>query len=313
MSIVVVVPTIRYETEYQEFLKAWDNQFRAFSVDLITIEDGETQKIHYHRYWEDGSRPMLFLSPNDLMREDYDLIPKKSPACRNLGFAGVAKGWNIHNCEMILTLDDDTRPYGDTIGDHLKQLQRRVPVSWLSSTQDGELYMRGFPYGVRTEAPVKVSHGVWHGVPDLDAPTQLVLGARHDVKFYRGPVPWGIYMPICGMNLAFTFDMLKHVYYAPVVDFPGAERFDDIWMGTHLTDAAVVDDFAIVSGYAAVKHERASNIWVNLRNEAVGMKHNEDYWRLGNHGQHPWFTEYDDKRRRWRQLVQSWQKSVSIS
>lgn len=314
MNIVVVVPTIRYETEYQEFLKAWDEQFRAFSVDLITIEDGDVQKIHLRSYNSKGSIEHPTPTPEGLMGDALHLVPKKSPACRNLGFAWIAYGWRLQDVDMVLTLDDDTRPFGDTIGDHLRQLRRRVPVSWLSSTADGEMFMRGFPYVLREEAPVWVSHGVWHGVPDLDAATQLVLGEHHSPSFYKGPVPKGIYMPICGMNLAFRPEALPYIYYAPVVDFPGAQRFDDIWMGIHLVNRAAEHKFAIVTGYAAVKHERASNVWKNLQQEAVGMQLNEAYWFNGDRMmEHPWFRSYWEKRTEWLNKVSVWLQSASTS
>ncbi len=304
MTIAVVVPTIRYDTRYKEFLEAWEFLFHKHKVTLITIEDGLFPIIHHDFY--DGERILHLDSPDIsiIMGKDIDLIPCLSPACRNLGFLFIAK--HLISTDTIITLDDDVVPGGgDPISDHVNALHRNVPVSWMASTVgDPPLYMRGFPYGVRQEAEVWVSHGVWYGVPDMDAPTQMIIGEHPDVSFYRGPVPKEVMFPICGMNLAFDIQALPYVYYAPVVDLKGAERFDDIWMGIHLKKKLDRLGKALVTGFAAVHHDRASNVFVNLNKEHYGIQLNETYWQ----GWQPdrWFKDYDDKRLRWEELTKKY-------
>jgi reversibly glycosylated polypeptide/UDP-arabinopyranose mutase len=161
--------------------------------------------------------------------------------------------------------------------------------------------MRGFPYAVREEAPVWVSHGVWRNIPDLDAPTQLVLGSRPYVDYYRGVVPKGVLFPVCGMNLAFRREALPLAYWCPCKRLPGAERFDDIWMGIHMKRGLDAAGAALVTGFAECIHTRLSDTFANLRQEAVGIGLNERYWQ-GEDGD-PFFVEYDAMRRRWAERM----------
>ncbi|PJF26671.1 MAG: hypothetical protein CUN52_15530, partial [Phototrophicales bacterium] len=115
------------------------------------------------------------------------LVATKSPACRNWAFSVIQKEYR--QVDFVITLDDDTLPYEDTIADHIHALKMHVPDPRLQSSfyNTNMFFPRGFSYRRRKETPVVVSHGVWHGVKDWDAPTQLVLG-NPDVDFYRGVV-----------------------------------------------------------------------------------------------------------------------------
>jgi len=184
-------------------------------------------------------------------------------------------------------------------------------VSWFSSTAWGSPYMRGFPYGIRSEAPVWVSHGVWQNIPDLDAPSQLVLGESPEVRFYRGPVPKGVMFPLCGMNLAFRRAALPFMYWAPVVNLPGAQRFDDIWMGLHAKEALDRAGAALVTGLSSCIHTRLSNVFKNLEQEALGIGINETYWRGTDRANwrgikrqcESFFADYERMRTEWCRLM----------
>ena len=296
--IAVVVPTVpgSRDAVYQTFLAEWHKQFTTHKVELVTVFDGDEPRVVHNKN---------SFSVDDVMRLelragqfDYgDLIFNKNDGVRNLGFAYVARF--LPDVEVIITLDDDVLPYGYTIADHLHTLARRVPTSWISTASR---FMRGFPYGVRDEAQVVVSHGVWHGVKDYDAPTQLVQG-NPDVTFFEGPIPRGTLAPICGMNLAFHVSVLKHVYFAPMGPKVGMDRFADIWMGIYLKRALDEAGLAIYSGGAAVEHERASNVFTNLQKEARGLALNETLWQ-GDESD-PYFAMYAEKRARWVQFLQT--------
>lgn len=269
-SICCVVPSIR-ETQMAEFRKAWAPLFEKHGVTLITVWDGETPKITVNDRsngekqvndpvkWSMGDHVTLF--------KNHDLICRRTDAVRNLGFIFVAD--TCHgNADYILTLDDDVHPPAgsDPIQEHLDVLQRRVPISWMNTalpsgkpdsipkTRDEidnvPLYLRGFPYGIRDEAPVKVSHGVWVNVPDFDGKTQLELGKcdacsslrsemnlnptenmkclkcngtgydgsrlPYSLPYFRGPIPKGTYFPFCGMNVMVHRDALPYLYFAPM-------------------------------------------------------------------------------------------------
>jgi hypothetical protein len=231
------------------------------------------------------------------MGYDTDLIFNKNDGVRNLGFAYIARF--LPKVETIITLDDDTLPLPNSIRGHLAALNKRFPLSWMSTASD---YVRGIPYGVRKEGECVVSHGVWKGIMDWDAPTQLVKGNRQ-LKFYKGTIPRGVYFPFCGMNVAFKRKMLPYMYYAPMGYRVGMDRFADIYLGINLKRKCDENDWAIATGYSKVVHERASDPWKNLEKEVVGggLKLNETYW-CGNE-QDPYFKLYKDCRKRWEEWM----------
>lgn len=285
-GIAVVVPTIR---DMKPFMKAWRPLFDKHAAEVIIVRDGDKPKVgvwsqYRHQY-----------SAEEVMGKYTDCLTNFNAGIRNLGFAYIAK--YLPSIESIITLDDDETPIGDPIQDHLDALSRRVPVSWMSTLVDD--YSRGFPYGIREEAEVVLSHGVWEGVADWDAPTQLVRGSHYPAEFYRGPIPKGVYYPMCSMNLAFKKKMLPYIFHAPWA--LGINRFDDIFTG--ITSKREIDKrgWAAVTGYARVKHERASNTFKNLQDEAPGILLNETFWQ--GDISHEYFKIYRGKYGRWREWL----------
>lgn len=296
-NIAVVVPSHRQELT-DLFLSHWQPLFDRHNVEFVLVND-EGSSPHIEHTSSDGV--LHDILPHLKEKEELapeNLVSNKCAGVRQLGFAYIAK--YLPNVEYILTFDTDTAPVGDPIQDHIDQLNRRVPISWISTSTD--MYMRGFPYQVREEAPVMLSHGVWNIVPDYDAPTQLLTPKDFKPTYYKGTIPKGIFAPICGMNLAFRREALPYIYFAPVGQFRGAERFDDIW-----GFIPVIEDFAklnwgIVTGYATVDHQRASNVFTSLEKEAVGIRKNEEYWQ-GIHDD--WYKDFITKREAWFNLIKN--------
>jgi Reversibly glycosylated polypeptide len=286
-DIAVVVPTVAYRADiFAKFIEAWRPLFEAHNVHFVKVVDGEEPVLHYN-----GEEYSIM----GIMGEYGDCLTNWNAGIRNLGFAFIAK--YLSEVEYIITLDDDEVPIGDPIQDHIDALDKRVPVSWISTAVDD--YTRGFPYGVREEAEVVLSHGVWEGVADWDAATQLVKGSHRPVEFYRGPVPKGVYFPVCSMNLAFKRCMLPYIYQTPWA--LGVKRFDDIFAGIEAKREIDKHGWAAVTGYARVHHERASNVFTNLENEALGLRLNEDFWK--GKEEHEYFKEY-------RKLYAVWQSFI---
>lgn len=286
--ISVVIPTYRPEG-YKDFLARWEEQFKKHDVHLVTVWDGNEPKIEYRdNFW------------NNTEIKGHELVANHCAGVRNLGFLFVAQ--HLPDVEYIITLDDDMTPDGDTIGDHIKTLQKRLPISWFSHS--GEAYMRGFPYGVRSEAPVMLSHGIWQLNPDWDAPTQLLNGNAPHGDYYKGAIPKGSFFNFCGMNVGFRREALPYVYYAPVSDLKGAERFDDIYCGIPMKADFDTNNWAIATGYASCIHERASNVFHNLEKEAVGIRYNETYWQ--GKLDHEWFYKFHQKRDEWKEIMKKY-------
>lgn len=301
--IAVVVPTIRPE-RMKKFRECWGPLFNKHMVKLFVVEDGDDPVCN-------GTK--LSQCP----QEWRDLVYSRNDGVRNFGFLLSLKELGRHVLQTIVTLDDDVFPYNDNdpIQEHMDALLwdkewysgdpskwvRKVPISWFSTASE---YMRGFPYGVREEAEVWVSHGVWQGVHDYDGPTQLTQGNK-PATFYKGPIPRGCLTPICGMNLAFRIEALPWMYFAPMGKSLGVQRFADIWMGVSLKRELDIQNKAIVSGYSTVYHERASNVLSNLEQEAVGIRWNE-HWQYGpalDSSGVNYFDLYQKKMTQWRIVV----------
>ncbi len=276
--IGVVVPTIRHK-KMRQFKKAWKPLFDKHNVQLFEVVDGEEPYIKN----ENGEKYLLEHI------EIKDTIYNFNDGIRNFGFAIIAKYYS--EIEYIISLDDDVEPIGDPIQDHLNALSMKVPISWMSTTNK---FTRGFPYNKRKEAEVVLSHGVWKGVADWDAPTQLIKG-NESVEFYKGVIPKGCLFPMCAMNFAFKRKLLPYIYQAPMFD--GINRFADIWGGIEAKKDIDRKGWAAVTGYATVKHERASNVFDNLVNEAKGLAMNENY------GKGEYFKIYKLKRDRWTKWI----------
>lgn len=285
-DIAIVVPSHKQELT-DLFLSNWKDLFEKWKdrLEFILVNDsGEAPIVEYQ---------------NEKIHIENNLVSNKCAGVRQLGFLFIAQ--SLPDVKYILTFDTDTAPIGDPIADHINQLNTKVPISWLSTAN---VYMRGFPYGVREEAQVMMSHGVWETTPDYDAPTQLLFPKSFKPTYYQGPIPKGIFAPICGMNLAFRREALPYVYFAPVGQFKGCERADDIWMGLMVIKKFAELNWAIVSGYAKVDHLRASNVFANMEKEAVGIRHNELLWQdLDGYNGDPWFEDFRIKTLQWYNLT----------
>lgn len=300
-NIGIVVPTVagREET-FAGFIEAWTPLFNKHEVEFIKVIDGQNPVVEIIRGYDENGTPITHqLDADEVMGKYKDCLSNFNGGIRNLGFAYIAK--YLPEVEYIFTLDDDTRPIGDTIQDHLDALNQRVPISWFSTASE---YMRGFPYAVREEAEVVLSHGVWENVADWDAPTQLVLGSKRPVTFPKAPIPKGVLYPMCGMNIAFKRKMLPHMYQAPFWLEEGIGRVDDILCGIYSKKQIDKAGDAVVTGYARVWHERASNVYKNLKLEAASIELFEQV-ATGDESHEYMQKIYFPKLKRWQDFCES--------
>ena len=297
-KIAVVVPTIR---DIEPFLNEWGILFARHKVTLYIVHDGVSPTVEVNKYVL-PTVPTEFLYVSDVMGEYADLIYNYNDGVRNLGFAQAYKD----GADVIISLDDDVTPEGDTITEHLIQLEREVPISWMNTTEEN--FMRGFPYNVRKEANVVLSHGVWKGVADFDASTQLVIGTPEQTPI-KTVVPRGVLFPMCIMNVAFKRFVMPFMYQAPMgkqldIDYnvSNLNRFADIWGGIEAKGDIDNKGWAVVTGYAVVNHQRASDPLVNLQKEARGVGMNEEY------GEHAYFSFFKKKRERWQEFLKQFEQ-----
>ena len=284
--IAVCVPTWREELYKKTFLPAWKDLFEKHNVMLLTTYDSD--KAEDIRLNNIGTA-------KEIMGKDVDLIYPRNAGHKLLAFYYIAK--YLSHIEAVICLDDDVTPVGDPIQDHIDALNMRVPVSWMSIAS---IYTRGVPYGVRDEAEVVLSHGVWDGVPDTDSPTQLLIGDKPEISYFKGAIPKGVLYPMSEMNIAFKRKLIPYMYLAPTCD--GFYGGDDIWCGIESKRAIDEKGWAVVSGYSTVYHERASNVFEILIKHGKFIKYNERYWK-GENLDDPYFKMYKKKRERWEKLI----------
>lgn len=310
-NIAVVVPTIRPES-FRDFVVSWKTLFIKHRVQLIRIEDGKVPLVsHFNLENVSIDSPGALgqsMHTGKLLGKDEDLIYNFNDGVRNLGFAYVAK--KMSDIEYIITLDDDVRPLpnNDPIQDHIDVLNTHKCVSWVNTAS---IPMRGLPYEIRDEAEVVLSHGVWEGVPDLDAVSQLYMNGNYrNIELSCGAIPKGILFPMCIMNVAFKRKMLPYMYQAPA--YGDYQRFSDIWGGINAKRAIDEKGWAAVTGYSTILHERASDVYTNLRKEARGIMLNEKYWKGDIDSMEgvdqDYFNNYHDKMKRWEKLITKWIK-----
>ncbi len=352
-KIICVVPTCRPES-HAAFVKAWAVLFEKHHVTLITVWDGDEPMVSIA---SPNGAVMVYREPLSALLPEgsRDLFCQHSDVCRNIGFMVAAKLMTDAD-DVLLTMDDDVAPQpgydweeegghkffskkitNDPIQAHLDALARRVPLGWMNTAHEGVPYLRGVPYGIREEASVMLSHGVWVGTPDFDGHTQLWMegkakapppegGVPYTLPYFVGPVPRHVHFPVCGMNVAIRREALPYFYFAPMGPDSGVEglnRFGDIWMGVFLKHQFDQKNWAIYTGASTVLHTRASDAQRNFEQEKLGREWNERItpWKwlstfpqeaepvpvpVGSTvSQQEWnyFRSYADKRKRWAALI----------
>jgi reversibly glycosylated polypeptide/UDP-arabinopyranose mutase len=277
MKIAVVVPTIRPELFATVFLSAWEDLFLKHKVHVFAVVDGENISVSHKNYSGRNDEKLYDLFADEILEPIYNF----TDACRNLGFYMAKK---YYDPDIYISLDDDVLPIEgtDPIQEHIDVLNQTVQMDWQNTSKNHR--MRGLPYNL-PQYPVWLSHGVWKGVPDLDAIQQLQYPEMKDVDCLKMKIPRGVYFPLCAMNFAFRKELLPWAYQAPMGrklaedGLPVYDRFADIWSGLVMKHAIDLYQAAAVTGFSTIYHSRASNVYTNLKKEAIGMEVNENIWK----------------------------------
>ena len=263
---VVVVPN---HLPHLDFLEDW-HELRE--VPIIVMQDSD----------DDPRIPDGFdvevLRHDDVKRELGSwawIIPQRTSACRSFGYY---KAWQ-RKPEFVLTLDNDCYPERADywVTGHVDNLARKTTLDWVSGSAID--FTRGFPYRIRNQASVVLSHGTWSNVPDLDAATSLHhpdLRLKPDQS--RTTIPRWNFFPVCGMNLAWRNILTPAMYFGLFGPEYGFDQYDDIWGG--VLAKKVIDHFgyAAVTGAPSVNHRKQSDVYANLRKQAPGLEMNENFW-----------------------------------
>lgn len=238
---------------------------------IVTPWHNEKQRDAFLYAWGVTDTPDWLILQQDKIKE----------GCARTKNRGIKEAIS-RGAEYIVVLDDDCfpkedvayyppMPYGleNLAYAHVAALQpQRV---WMFE-QVTDPASRGTPYHSRgVVMPVAASMGFWEGVPDWDAPSQLVHGGK-PMEFKRQLIH-GRYFALSGMNLSF------HVEQFPWCQFVNVPRFDDIWMGFLFQKWAYAQGMCFNLNGPTVRHSRQSNVWANLREEAPNLERNETIWQ----------------------------------
>jgi hypothetical protein len=272
VDAVVVVPTAREEC-LARFLDAWEDELA--SATILVVEDGPERTFSTSG---DNVQHFAWCDIDERLGDAAWIIPRRSGCVRSFGC------WLATQMQpdMIVALDDDTRPdpaYPEFLESHWARLQSAADPAWVSTLDS--VSPRGVPYfATDREAPVVINHGLWNGVPDFDAATQL-LASRVEIStdWSDQTIPRGSYFPMCSMNIAWRPQFAAAMYFLLMGPEYPFDRFGDIWGGVLAKRIADHLGFAVNSGSPAILHERESNVFTNLAKESRGLAVNESFWR----------------------------------
>jgi hypothetical protein len=256
-----------------EFLEAWDQELAGATI--LVVEDSPEQTFAVSGA---NVRHFAWCDIDATLGEHSWIIPRGTGCVRSFGCWMAAR----MEADMIVALDDDVRPdpaHPNFLEAHWARLQSARDPAWTSTLKDAA--PRGYPYFTTDrEDPVVLNHGLWSGVPDFDAATQLV-SSRMAIsgEWIDQTVPRGRYFPMCSMNIAWRPEFTPAMYFLLMgPDYP-FDRFGDIWGGVLAKRIADHLGLAVNSGSPAVLHQRASNVFTNLEKESRGLARNETFWR----------------------------------
>lgn len=284
IRIAVCVSTNR-EEETRTFLEAWGPHLRP--------ADWNGRRLEFSAFIHEDHPDRGFKLPalagaalTHTCHKDIDsalggrswIIPRKSGAARSFP---MYLAWKAGN-DFIVTMDDDCLPPEGEEGTFFPTHLSAFHLDRWFRTIDGEA-ARGVPYGDKGALPVLLNHGLWTGVPDLDGPTALVR-KRWPVdvilRASREVVPPGMWFTLCAMNVCYRRDAIPAAYNLLMGnELAGFDRFDDIWSGLFLKRISDHLGLYVTSGIPFVRHTKASDLFANLRKEALGIQLHEQFWR----------------------------------
>ena len=232
---------------------------------IVTAWVTENERDAFLDQWDVRSVPPWLLLQRDEHREGCG-------ATKNRGILRAVDA----GAEVVVVLDGDCYPCDDAptlealIEKHKTALAPQAVTLFERVTEPAS---RGTPYACESVMmPAAASMGFWIDVPDYCAVRQLSFNAK-PMTFSRTTIH-GRYFPLCGMNVAF-----KPIDWWPWCQFIEVSRFDDIWMGWLWQKEAYRRGHCFNLNGPMIRHARQSNVWKNLKDEALHLEATETLWR----------------------------------
>lgn len=290
-DVCLVVPTIR-ESNLNTFIERW-NEIDLFSVvDLFVVEDNPKKTFDIDCIKNRVSAYYDWSAIDEELGKDAWIIPRRSDTIRSYGYLKAHQ----HKYKYIMTLNDDCYPPTEADGfiydsgeafvkEHLKYLEGKT--RWYNTLNS--VKPRGIPYkNIGRWNRNLINHGLCTNVLDHNAPTQLVDPKSEIFSFDNRIVPFGLYFPMCGMNVVWKGEATVLMYQLlmgcrvgdPVhgMEMFPFDRFGDTWCGVISKKICDLMGYTISTGMPYVRRERVSNPFIDLRKEAPGIEVNERFW-----------------------------------
>lgn len=278
MKTCLILPTIRpdsFNRFAQEWgpIADWDTTFVVYDgeevppgIDYGVLPDTQVMDRNTVRamFGEDGAKA----------------FNQVNSSCRGAAFV---RAWH-EGFDVMATLDDDCYPErgkGGLMLQHLEAMDNTP--KWCESIP--RTRTRGFPYYCDTPLKtVMANHGLWCGVADFDGITQMAFGVRDDFDppRYTRVMPRGQFWPFCSMNFAIRREAVPFIFAPPnsAAEDSRFDRMDDIWFGVILEAMLEKLGRDITCGPPIIRHERASNVLNNMKQEAPGVFENEQFYKV---------------------------------
>lgn len=272
MKPQVVIPTIRSEEFFRDFLVHWKREFEGCHVIVVEDRPNKTLEGLLEAFVDDFSI-YDWNDIEDTLGGRSWIIPRNSDCVRSFGFLMALKEDPL----FILTLDDDTKPTEPGhIQSHWNNLTNYDGYKNYIPTLKPPLKPRGYISDIQD---IAISHGGWVGTPDFDAETQIEGQSKVQVEekdFNAMVLPKGVRYSMCGMNLAFRPEVTKYMYFGlqgklkvgkgKLQKLP-VDRAGDIWAGFYSKHHLDKKNMSVYIGGPYVEHTRASNPWTNHEKE----------------------------------------------
>ncbi|PYR92506.1 MAG: hypothetical protein DMF84_13455 [Acidobacteria bacterium] len=280
LTIGICVPTVG-EQATRNFFDAWRPCWQAqrpgLCIRVFVHEDNQTKTLD-SSLWR--GLEVTYTAQDDIARQLSGrewIIPKGSGACRCFP---MYLAWKA-GCDYIVTLDYDCYPEPEHGGRYLSaHLESFTRDRWFRTIDGDEA--RGIPYERLGKLGVRINHGLWSDVPDLDGPTSLMRmrePRRVSLRSGHEVVPPGMAFPLCAMNVCYHRSVIPAAYNLLMgLDTAGFDRFDDIWSGILLKRILDYKGWYVTTGEPFVRHVKRSNAFTNLRKEALGIQVHEYLW-----------------------------------
>ena len=309
----LIVPSIRQHS-LEKFVTEWERTDLLLDTDVIIMEDNPKPILQIRKSPKLAMNSFSWRDIDTDLGENAWIIPRRSDTVRSYTYFRIGSHhmkWKGESSgHVIYTLDDDCYPHQsaggpiDIIRGHREALEGRS--RWFNTLNGGK--PRGLPFNHVGSREVYLNHGLWTNVLDFDAPTQLAGAFEEEFSWDNRLVPSGQYFPMCGMNVAWRPEVTVLMYHLLMgcvdvrtmpkehrrqvekhcqrVECEGDtilyrlpfDRFGDIWCGIIMKKVADHLGLAVSSGTPYIRHDRASDPFVNLIKEANGLKANEVFW-----------------------------------